>query len=224
MFNKEEIAKINNQSLGEEIANSISHGVGALLSIAGTVIAIVYACFHGDARSVVSASLYGAGLILLYMSSTLYHSITNIKAKKVFRILDHCSIYILIFASYIPISLSLIRGATGWMLFGINAGCTALGVTLTAINMRKFHKLAMVLYLLMGWSIVFLGIPTLMSLPTVAVWLLVAGGLSYTGGIAFFAMKKPRYMHSIWHFFVLAGSILHYFAFLFYALPFPRNF
>ncbi len=224
MFNKEEIAKINNQSLGEEIANSISHGIGALLSIAGTVIAIVYAAMHGDARSVVSACLYGAGLIILYMSSTLYHSITNIKAKKVFRILDHCSIYILIFASYIPVSLSLIRGATGWILFGINAGCTALGVTLTAINMKKFHKLAMVLYLLMGWSIVFLGVPTLITLPSVALWLLIIGGLSYTGGIAFFAMKKPRYMHSIWHFFVLAGSILHYFAFLFYALPYPRIF
>ena len=224
MFNKEEIAKINNQCLGEEIANSVSHGIGALLSIAGTVVAIVYAAMHGDARSVVSACLYGAGLIILYMSSTLYHSLTAIKAKKVFRILDHCSIYILIFASYIPVSLSLIRGVTGWVLFGINAGCTALGVTLTAINMRKFHKLAMVLYLFMGWSIIFLGIPTLTTLPSPALWLLVAGGLCYTGGIAFFAMKKPRYMHSIWHFFVLAGSILQYFAFLFYALPYPRVF
>lgn len=222
MFNAEEIKKMNNQSMGEEIANSISHGIGALLAIAGTVIAIVYACLHGDARSIVSASLYGAGLIILYMASTLYHSITNLKAKRVFRILDHCSIYILIFSSYIPISLSLMRGAAGWVLFGINAGCTVLGVTLTAINMKKYHKLAMVLYLLMGWSIVFLGLPTLISLPKAAIWLLLLGGLCYTGGIAFFAMKKPRYMHSIWHIFVLAGSILQYFAFLFYALPYPR--
>ena len=222
MFNKEEIKKMNNQSMGEEIANSISHGIGALLAIAGTAVAIVYACLHGDARSIVSASLYGAGLIILYMASTLYHSITNLKAKRVFRILDHCSIYILIFSSYIPVSLSLMRGAAGWVLFGINAGCTVLGVTLTAINMKKFHKLAMVLYLLMGWSIVFLGLPTLISLPKAAIWLLLSGGLCYTGGIAFFAMKKPKYMHSIWHLFVLAGSILQYFAFLFYALPFPR--
>ncbi len=222
MFNSEEIKKMNNQSMGEEIANSISHGIGALLAIAGTAIAIVYACLHGDARSIVSASLYGAGLIILYMASTLYHSITNLKAKRVFRVLDHCSIYILIFSSYIPVSLSLMRGAAGWVLFGINAGCTALGVTLTAINMKKFHKLAMVLYLLMGWSIVFLGLPTLISLPKVAIWLLLSGGLCYTGGIAFFAMKKPKYMHSIWHLFVLAGSILQYFAFLFYALPYPR--
>ncbi len=222
MFNSEEIKKMNNQSMGEEIANSISHGIGALLAIAGTAVAIVYACLHGDARSIVSASLYGAGLIILYMASTLYHSITNLKAKRVFRVLDHCSIYILIFSSYIPVSLSLMRGAAGWVLFGINAGCTVLGVTLTAINMKKFHKLAMVLYLLMGWSIVFLGFPTLASLPKAAIWLLLSGGLCYTGGIAFFAMKKPKYMHSIWHLFVLAGSILQYFAFLFYALPYPR--
>lgn len=219
MFNAEEIKKMNNQSMGEEIANAISHGIGALLAIAGTVIAIVYACFHGDALSIVSASLYGAGLIILYMASTLYHSITNLKAKRVFRILDHCSIYILILSSYIPISLSLMRGALGWVLFGINAACTVIGVTLTAINMKKFHKLAMVLYIVMGWSIVFLGVPTLLALPKTALWLLLSGGLSYTGGIVFFALKKPKYMHSIWHIFVLTGSILHYFAFLFYALP-----
>ncbi len=224
MFNAAEIKKMNNQSMGEEIANSISHGIGALLAIAGTVIAIVYACLNGDARSIVSASLYGTGLIILYLASTLYHSITNIKAKRVFRVLDHCSIYILILSSYIPISLSLMRGTNGWILFGINAFCTALGVTLTAINMKKFHAFAMVIYLLMGWSIVFFGFPTIITLPTAGIWLLVLGGLCYTGGIAFFAMKKPKYMHSIWHLFVLAGSILHYFAFLFYALPFPPKF
>ena len=214
--------KINNQSVGEEIANSITHGVGALLSIAGAVIAIVYAAFHGDSISVVSACLYVAGLIILYTASTLYHSLTNYKAKKVFQVLDHCSIYMLIFSSYIPISLSLMRSSMGWVLFGINAGCTVLGVTLTSINMKRFQPLSMVLYLLMGWSIVFLGLPTLKALPTPAIRLLVSGGLCYTGGIVFFALKKPRYMHMIWHFFVLAGSILHYFAFLFYALPYPR--
>ena len=218
----ESIQKVNNQSLGEEIVNSISHGIGALLSIAGTVIAIVYACLHGDAYSIVSAALYGAGLIILYTASTLYHSLTNYKAKKVFQVLDHCSIYILIFSSYIPVSLSLMRGAMGWVLFGINAACTALGVTLTAINMKRFQPLSMVIYLFMGWSIVFFGLPALKTIPTIGIWLLVTGGLCYTGGIIFFALKRPRYMHAIWHFFVLAGSILHFFAFLFYALPFPR--
>ena len=224
MTSKDLPQSINDQSMGEEIANAISHGIGALLSIAGTVIAIVYAYFHGDARSIVSASLYGSGLIILYLASTLYHSITNRKAKYILQILDHCSIYILILSSYIPISLSLMRGTMGWVLFGINAGCTVLGITFTAINMKRFQPLSMVLYLLMGWSIVFMGFPTLASLPTAGIVFMVVGGVCYTGGIAFFAMTKPRYMHSIWHLFVLAGSILHYFAFLFYALPFPRTF
>ena len=215
------IQKVNNQSTGEEIGNSISHGIGALLSIAGTVVAIVYAALHGDARSIVSACLYGAGLIILYTASTLYHSLTNYKAKRVFQVLDHCSIYILILSSYIPISLSLIRGTLGWIIFGFNAACTAIGVTLTSINMKKFHPIAMVLYVLMGWSIIFFGIPTLKTIPLPGIWLLVSGGLCYTGGIVFFALKKPRYMHMIWHFFVLAGSILQYFAFLFYTLPYP---
>ncbi len=219
MNNTKTDREFNNQSMGEEIANAISHGIGALLAIAGTVVAIVYAYIHGDCLSVVSASLYGAGLIILYLASTLYHSLTNPKAKYVFQILDHCSIYILILSSYIPISLSLMRSTMGWVLFGINAGCTVLGVTLTAINMKKFQPLSMVLYLLMGWSIVFLGFPTLKALPTPGIVFMILGGVCYTGGIAFFAMKKPRYMHSIWHLFVLAGSIFHYFVFLFYALP-----
>ncbi len=224
MIQKKALTTVNNQSLGEEIVNSVSHGLAALLSIAGTAVAIVYAAFHGDAMSVVSASLYGAGLIILYIASTLYHSLTNEKAKRVFQILDHCSIYILILSSYIPISLSLMRGAMGWVLFGINAGCTALGVTLTSINMKRFHPVAMVIYLFMGWSIVFLGFPTLAALPSAGIWLLVIGGICYTGGLVFFALKKPRYMHAVWHLFVMAGSILHYFAFLFYALPYPRAF
>ncbi len=219
MANKEEIAKFNNQCVGEEIANAVSHGIGTLLSIAGTVIAIVYACFHGDAMSIVAASLYGAGLILLYLSSTLYHSLTNIKAKKVFQIFDHCSIFVLILCSYIPISLSLVRGALGWSLFGVNVACAVIGIVLNAISVKKFQKISMVLYLLMGWSVVFVAYPVLSKLPLKGIVLLVAGGLSYTGGIVFFSMKRPRYMHAIWHLFVLAGSILHYFAFLFYTLP-----
>ena len=219
MFNKEEIAKFNNQCLGEEIANSVSHGVGTLLAIAGTAVAIVYACFHGDAMSIVAASLYGMGLIILYLCSTLYHSLTNIKAKKVFQVFDHCSIFLLILCSYIPVSLSLIRGALGWVLFGINAFCAVLGIVLNSINVKRFQKISMVLYILMGWSVVFVAFPVLIKIPLKGIILLLSGGLCYTGGIIFFAMKKPRYMHSVWHLFVLAGSILQYFAFLFYALP-----
>lgn len=219
MFNKEEIAKFNNQSMGEEIANAISHGVGTLLAIAGTVIAIVYACIFGDARSIVSASLYGSGLIILYLFSTLYHSITNIKAKKVFQIFDHCSIFILILSSYIPICLSMLRGALGWTLFGVNAFCTVLGIVLNAVDMKRFQKLSLVMYILMGWSVVVACWPVVQRVNAAGLTLLVCGGLAYTGGVFFYKMKKPRYMHAIWHLFVLAGSVLHFFFILFYTLP-----
>ena len=221
MINREEIAKFNNQSMGEEIANAISHGVGTLLAIAGCAVAIVYACFHGDARSIVSASLYGAGLILLYLFSTLYHSITNIKAKRVLQIFDHCSIFILILSSYIPISLSLLRGALGWTLFGINAFCTVVGIVLNAVDMKRWQKLSMVLYIVMGWSAVAVFYPMIHTLrvSASALALLVGGGLCYTGGVFFYKMKKVRYMHYIWHLFVLAGSVFHFFFILFYTLP-----
>lgn len=219
MFNKEEIAKFNNQNMGEEIANAVSHGIGTLLAVAGTAVAIVYACIYGDTVSIVSAALYGASLIILYLSSTLYHSLTNIKAKRVFQVFDHCSIFILILGSYIPISLSLVRGALGWVLFGINAGCTVIGIVLNSISVKKFQKLSMLLYVLMGWSVVFIAFSVLKTLPFSGLALLVGGGICYTAGIVFFKMKHPRYMHSIWHIFVLAGSVFHYFAFLFYALP-----
>lgn len=214
-----EVEKFNNQSMGEEIANAISHGIGALLSIAGTAIIIVYACFTSDAMGIVSASLYGASLILLYLFSTLYHSITNQKAKKVFQIFDHCSIFILILGSYIPISLAYIRGTTGWVLFGINAFFTVLGVVLNAIDLKRWHKLSLVLYVLMGWSVVFAFQPLAGRMTREALLLLVGGGLAYTIGIIFYAIKKYKYMHSIWHLFVLAGSIFHYFFILFYAIP-----
>ena len=144
------------QSLGEEISNSVSHGVGALLAIAGTVILIVKAVFSGVVINVVASALYGASLILLYMFSTLYHSITNKKAKHIFRIFDHCSIYLLILGSYIPITLCVIGGIKGWTLFGINALSALIGIVLNAISLVKWKKFSMVLYVIMGWSIVFI--------------------------------------------------------------------
>lgn len=212
-------SKFNNQSMGEEIANAISHGIGTLLAIAGTVIAIVYACFVGDTYSIVSAALYGSGLILLYLFSTLYHSLTNPKAKKVFQIFDHCSIFLLILSSYIPISLSLLRGPLGWTLFGVNAFCTVLGIVLTAINMKRWQNLCMVMYIIMGWSAAVVAYPIVKSVSSTALILLIGGGLAYTGGVFFYKMKKIRYMHSVWHLFVLAGSILHFFFILFHTLP-----
>ena len=206
------------QSMGEEIANAVTHGVGTLLSIAGAVVAIVYAARFGDAYSVVSACLYGSGLILLYLFSTLYHSLTNKKAKNVFRIFDHCSIFLLILCSYIPVCLSLMRGALGWILFGINAFCTVVGIVLNSINLERFKKLSMVLYIIMGWSALFVCMPIIEKVPAAGIALLVGGGLAYTLGVIFYKLPKYKYMHSVWHLFVLGGSILQYFFMLFYTL------
>lgn len=218
MKNKKEVF-VRPQTMGEEIANSISHGVGAMLAIAGTVIAIVYAALYGTAISVVSASLYGASLIILYMASTLYHSITNKTAKKVFQIFDHCSIFILILGSYIPICLTLLGGALGWTFFGINAGCTILGVVLNSIDMKKFKTFSMIAYIIMGWSVVFFFKPLIGKLDTNGLYLLVAGGIAYTVGVIFYKLKSIKYMHYIWHLCVLAGSAFQFFCILFYILP-----
>ncbi len=207
--------KINNkhtiQTLGEEIANAISHGVGALLAIAATVVLIVVANFRSDAIGIVSACIYGASLILLYTFSSLYHSLTNPTAKKVFRIFDHCSIFLLILGSYTPVCLTMIRGATGWGLFGINAFCTVLGIVFNAINLTRWKKISMLLYLIMGWSVIF-SLKPLLSVITIPEFILVlAGGLCYTLGIIFYKNKRFKYMHFVWHLFVLAGSVLQYF-------------
>lgn len=218
------VKSFNNQSLGEEIANSVSHCVGALLSIAGTAVLLVRAAFYSNAIGVVSAALYGASLILLYCFSTLYHSITNDRAKRVLQIFDHCSIYLLIVGSYIPISLVMIgqicgHKALGWTIFGINAACMIIGVLLNSLNLERFKKAALILDVAMGWIIVFsirylfevTGIPGMLFL--------VLGGIAYTVGIFFYKKKSVKYMHFIWHLFVLAGSILHFFFILFYCYP-----
>lgn len=213
-----DVKKFNDQSIGEEIANSISHGIGALLAVAGTVIMIVMACIFSDAMGIVCSALYGFSLIVLYLMSTLYHAITNRKAKRIFQVFDHCSIFILILGSYIPICLSLLGGWIGWTLFGINAGCTVLGIVFNSIDIHKWHKASLVLYVLMGWSVVVAAIPMLHMVPVPGLALLVAGGISYSVGILFYRAKRPRYMHSIWHMFVLGGSVLHYFFILFYII------
>jgi len=214
---------INNQSLGEEIANSVSHGIGTLLAIAGTVVAIVYAAIYGDAMSVVSAALYGASMIILYCSSTIYHALANNKAKKVFRVLDHCNIFVLILGTYIPVCLSLMRGALGWVYFGILVACTAVGIVFNAIDLKRWSKISVALYLIMGWIIVisfkqFVAFLPQESLST-SLGLIVGGGLAYSLGVIFFALGKYKYMHYIWHLFVIAGTVLQYFFVLFYALP-----
>ena len=203
------------QTIGEEIANAVSHGVGELLAIAGAVVAIVMAAIHGTAITVVSASLYGASMILLYLFSTLYHSLTNRSAKRVFRVFDHCSIFILIMGSYIPICLVLIGGALGWTLFGINAFCTVLGIVFNSINLERWIKPSVVLYVIMGWSVLIGAKSVISAVDAAGIALLVGGGAAYTAGIIFYKARK-KYMHFVWHIFVLAGTVLHYFFMLFY--------
>ena len=206
---------LREQTAGEEVANSISHGVGTLLSVAGAVIAIVTAVLYSTAIGIVSASLYGASLILLYGFSTIYHSITNKRIKRIFRVFDHCAIFILILGSYIPICLTLIGGALGWTLFGGNAACTIIGVVFISIDLERWKKLSMVLYLIMGWSIVASIKPFLAVADPAGLPLIVGGGIAYTAGVIFYK-ARPKYMHFVWHIFVMAGSVLQYFFMLFY--------
>lgn len=209
---------VRSQTIGEEIANAVSHGTGAALAAAGTVILIIKACVLSSAVSVVSASLYGAALIILYTFSTLYHSITNNTAKRVLRIFDHCSIFLLILGSYIPISLCLIQGAFGWTLFGINTACAVLGIALNSINLEKWKKLSMVLYVIMGWSVLMSVKTVISALEPQGLLLLVLGGTLYTLGIIFYKNKNTKYMHFVWHIFVLGGSVTHFFCILNYVL------
>lgn len=212
----EQVKKSRIQSFGEEIANAVSHGVGSLLSIAACVIVIVRAALTSTAIGVVSACIYGASLILLYTFSSLYHSLTNIRAKAVFRVFDHCSIFFLILGTYTPICLNMIKGGMGWTLFGINTFCTVVGIVFNSISLKKFAKPSVALYLAMGWSVI-ISIRRVIALtPFSGLVFLVAGGLLYTIGVVFYKAKNIKYMHFVWHLFVLAGSIMHYFYILFY--------
>ena len=209
--------RVNNQSMGEEIANAVSHGTGALLAIIGATVLIVKAALYGRAIDIVSSSIYGGSLIFLYLASTLYHSLTPYVAKRIFQLFDHCAIFILILGSYAPLSLSLLGGTAGWVLFGWNILLTVIGLVLNSISVKRFQTISIVLYLLMGWSVVAV-FTMLPPFPRAAWALMISGGLAYSLGIVFFALKKPRFMHFVWHLFVLAGSVLHYLLILFYVL------
>lgn len=202
------------QTLGEEIANAVSHGVGALLGIAAMVLLLIKG---QGGLELTAAALYGAFMILLYLCSCLYHALAFTKAKGVFRIFDHCSIFLLILGSYLPISLVLIGGWKGWTLFGVNAACTVLGIVFNAIDLNRWDKVCQVLYLVMGWSVLMLLGSVIRAVPWQGLALLVAGGVAYTLGIIFYRRgDKRRYYHFIWHLFVLAGSIFHFFFFYCY--------
>ncbi len=201
-------------TLGEEIFNSVSHGTGAGLSIAGTAVLIVAAAIHTNAWGVVSSCIYGASLIILYTMSTLYHSLTNKKAKSFFRIMDHNTIFLLIAGTYTPITLYYLGGAVGWVLFSVVWGSAILGIVMNSINLEKARIPSVFCYVAMGWVIIFAIKPLMESMSTISLIFLVIGGVFYTLGIIFYAIKKVKYFHSVWHLFTIAGSVFHYFSIL----------
>lgn len=206
-------------SIGEEIANSVTHGVGMILSIGGLVVLAVFAVSLGDTWHVVSTSIFGVTLILLYASSTLYHSIQIPHVKRVLRIIDHSVIFLLIAGTYTPFTLVNLRGAWGWSIFGVIWGLAVTGIIFQLTRLRKWPLISMILYVAMGWAVVIATKPILAAIEPGGLLLLLIGGLAYTVGIAFYVWRRLPYHHAIWHVFVLAGSAFHFFAILFFVIP-----
>ena len=206
-------------SPGEEIAASVTHGVGALLAVAGLAVLVALAARHGAARDVASAAIYGSTLVLLYLASTLYHAIRAPGPKRVLKVLDHVGVYLLIAGSYTPFTLVTLRGAWGYSIFGVIWGLAALGVALEAFWVYRPRWLSVVVYVAMGWVIVIAMAPLMHRLARPGLWLLMAGGLAYTVGTIFYVLKRVRYMHAVWHLWVLGGSACHFLAILRYVVP-----
>lgn len=207
-----------NYTLGEEIVNAVSHGVGAGLAVAALVLLIVSAAFSGHALYVVCACIYGSTLVLMYVFSTLYHSLTNKRAKAVFRVLDHASIFLLIAGTYTPYALISLLDNGGIVIGAIIWSAAILGIVLNAVNLEKFSIFCHICYVVMGWFIIFRMGALMHAVAPGGIIFLVLGGVVYTLGIIFFAMPRLRYMHSVWHFFVLGGSILHFFSIYLYVI------
>jgi len=206
------------QTLGEEIINAVLHGIGFGLAVAALVVLVVFAGMYGTVRHVVGFAIYGATLALLYLSSTLYHSFPEGKVKRVFRIFDHSSIFLLIAGTYTPITLIKLRSGLGWTIFGIVWGIAILGIISKVFWINKFSIFSTILYIAMGWLVVIALKPLLAALNRPSTVFLVVGGLLYTIGTIFYSWKNMKYTHAIWHLFVLAGSICHFFT-IFFLLP-----
>jgi hemolysin III len=206
-------------TLPEEILNSVIHGAGALISIVGLILLIVFSQFYGQTSHVVSCTIFGVTLVLLYTASTLYHSCRKQNIKHVFRILDHSCIYVLIAGTYTPFMLIIVRGALGWTIFAIVWSLTILGIVFKAFFVNRFKIVSTLAYILMGWLVIFAIKPLFRALPGEGIAWLIAGGLAYTLGTIFYGWKKLPFNHAIWHVFVLAGSTCHFMAVLFYVIP-----
>ncbi|HMH43678.1 MAG TPA: hemolysin III family protein [Pyrinomonadaceae bacterium] len=202
---------------GEEIANSLSHGAGLVFAIAGTPFLIIAAIRYGSAWNTIGVSVFAASMISLYLASTLYHALTHDRAKRFFRILDHSAIFILIAGTYTPFTLGVLRGPWGWILFGLVWGLALIGLMKKAIFGARYVWFSVVLYLVMGWLVVIAAPQVLQRVPLTGLAWLLAGGVAYTAGVAFFAAHRIRYAHFAWHLFVIAGTVCHFFAVLWYS-------
>ena len=206
------------QSRGEEIANSVSHGIGLVAALVATPFLVLQAVRRGDTGFIVGASVFAATMVLLYLASTLYHALPIGKAKRVFRVIEHSAIFLLIAGTYTPFTLGVLRGAWGWTLLGLVWGLAVAGVALKTLNRMSHPIISTSLYLLMGWLILIAVNPLYARVPASGLLWLVAGGVAYTAGVAFFAAdSRLRYSHFIWHLFVMAGTACHYFAVFWYA-------
>jgi hemolysin III len=204
-------------SLGEEIANAVTHGVGLVASLIGVPVLLVVVISRGNLWQIIGCSIFAITLVALYATSTLYHALPPSRTKQRFQLIDHAAIYLLIAGSYTPFTLGLLRGPWGWTL-SIAVWCLAgLGILFKAVCGMRFPRLSTLLYILMGWLAVLAIRPLAAVLPGGGLGWLFAGGLLYTGGVIFFLWEKPRYNHMLWHLFVLAGSVCHFLAVLWYA-------
>lgn len=206
-------------SLGEEIMSAVSHGVGALISVVALILCVVFSAKHGNIIAVISSIIYGVNLIILYTMSTLYHSLAVNNAKRVFRIIDHCSIYLLIAGTYTPFTLVALKQPLGLILFLIIWAVAILGIVLNAINLKKYKLISFISYLVLGWVIVFAYNPLVEAVDWSGILLLIAGGVVYTVGAIFYGFgRKIKYFHSVFHLFVLTASILHFLSILLYVV------
>lgn len=208
----------------EEVMNAVTHGIGTVLAIVGLVLLTVFAYFHGDIWHIISFSIYGTTLVLLYLASTLYHSFTNERIKYILKIFDHAAIYLLIAGTYTPFMLVPLHGKLGWTILGLVWGFALVGIIFQIFFVRRFKFIATMCYVLMGWFIIVAIKPLIAALPAIGMGWLVIGGLFYTFGTIFYLWHKLPYNHAIWHLFVLAGSISHFIAVFFYVLPIHSGF
>lgn len=202
------------QTIAEEIANSISHGIGAALSVAALTILVMVAADVGDPWRVTTGAIYGASMIILFLASTLYHSFQEPKVKRVLRTIDHISIFLLIAGTYTPFLLVNLRGTFGWTFFIFVWGLTLLGIIFKLFFARRFDLLTTLIYLAMGWMVVFVWGRLEMAVPDIGRTFLIIGGISYTVGVIFYAWRRLKFSHTVWHVFVLGGSVCHFFAVL----------